>query len=410
MLQLVVASLLAANAGFESKAPALVAQAGAVPQTPEEKKKLQEEIARELGATPAPQAAPTAPPAPGATGQTGGNPLARLLLLPDISAIGSFALAYDTYDAATLSPRSGPASDAHKVTPRFEELELALQSVVDPYARADIFISFTPEGVDVEEAYLTTLSLPAGIQLRAGKFKSPFGRINQQHPHTFDFVDAPLALNRLVAAESLSGPGAEVSWLAPVPWFLELRLAGQATVAAGALDPTGAADGSERRTLVARALQFFDVGETSALGAGLSVAHVEGRQDDPARDLGAVDVYLKLRPPSTRSYVAIQGELFGRRLAGTSLEDGSLGGYVQATWRNGPYWAYGVRYDNAPSADPNVESGAEHRWSAIATWLPSEFQRIRLQVAYDRRPGGAEGLEALLHLEFIIGSHGAHPF
>jgi hypothetical protein len=36
--------------------------------------------------------------------------------------------------------------------------------------------------------------------------------------------------------------------------------------------------------------------------------------------------------------------------------------------------------------------------------------RLRLQLAYDRLPQGRDGLEALLHLEFAIGSHGAHPF
>ncbi len=412
MLMLVLASLLAADPASPQDSPQ-GAQPGAEVQTPEERKKLEEEISKELGASPTPpaaqpQAEPTAPPAPG---QRGGSPLARLLLLPDISAIGSFALAHDSYDASTLSPRFGPTSEAHKVTPRFEELEVALQSVVDPYARADIFISFTPDGVDVEEAYLTTLSLPAGFQVRAGKLKSPFGRLNQQHPHVWDFIDAPLAMTRLVADESLSGPGADVAWLAPVPWFLELHLAGQTTVPPG-VPPSEAA---ERRTVVARALQFFDVAETSALGVGLSAARIEGTADAPARDVGAVDVYLKLRPPSTRAYVALQGELFGRRFAGTSLGDGSLGGYAQAIWREGSYWAYGVRYDNAPAGvrQDNAlvfEPGREHRWSAIATWLPSEFQRIRLQLAYDRRPGGLEGLEALLHLEFVIGSHGAHPF
>jgi hypothetical protein len=57
-----------------------------------------------------------------------------------------------------------------------------------------------------------------------------------------------------------------------------------------------------------------------------------------------------------------------------------------------------------------VEGGPENRISALASWMPSEFQRIRLQVSYDRLPGGQDGVEALLHLEFAIGAHGAHPF
>ncbi len=127
--------------------------------------KLEQEIAKELGA-PIPPAQPPAPaaaagqgaagagqaPAPQGQPATGGNPLARLLMLPDISAIGDFAAAYDTLDVPYWSPRSGPHGDPHKVTPLFQELELGLQSVIDPYARADIFLAFTPDGVDVEEA------------------------------------------------------------------------------------------------------------------------------------------------------------------------------------------------------------------------------------------------------------------
>jgi hypothetical protein len=69
------------------------------------------------------------------------------------------------------------------------EVELSLQAVVDPYVRADLFLSFgrNPEtlkyGVDVEEGYVTTLSLPARLQLKAGKFKEALGRINPTHAH-----------------------------------------------------------------------------------------------------------------------------------------------------------------------------------------------------------------------------------
>src|SRR5690348_6068522 len=60
------------------------------------------------------------------------------------------------------------------------EAELALQSAVDPYAKADFILSFTPgEGVDVEEGYLTWLSLPLGAQARIGKFRSDFGKFNK---------------------------------------------------------------------------------------------------------------------------------------------------------------------------------------------------------------------------------------
>jgi hypothetical protein len=367
-----------------------------------ERKKLEEEIAKELGAAPAPAQpapAPGAAPAPAAPG--GASPYARLLLLPDLSAVGSFAAAYDTYDVEALSPRTGPFGPEDQVEPLFEELEVGIQAVVDPYGRADVFIAFSPEEIAVEEAYLTTSSLPHGLQVRAGQYFSPFGRINTQHPHAYDFVDAPLALNRLIAEETLSGPGLNVAWLTPLPWFAELHLGFQSTA------PTE--EDESRSTGVARLAQFFSLADTATLGVGVSGA----LRDDGFgvhRDLGGVDAYLRWRPQlARRAYLALQGELFARRFRGGEEEGTDTGWYAQAFWRSGPYAGFGVRYDDAPSAG-DAERGTERRASALATWFLSEFQRIRLQLAYDRLPGGNDGFEALLHLEFGIGAHGAHPF
>lgn len=398
MKSLAVASVLAALA-----LPAFA-------QDEASRKKLEEDIAKALGTSSgqgqggaAPQgAAPTpAPPAP--AGATGGNPMARVLLLPDISAIGSFAGVYDSYDVKQRSPRAGPSGPKDKPTALFDELELGLQSVVDPYGRADVFLSFTPDGVDVEEAYFTTLSLPGGLQLRAGKFFSPFGRQNQQHPHVWDFVDAPLGSSRLLAEDVLSGPGLDVSWLTPLPWFAELHLAGQGTNP----DPA-AVDPVERPTAVARLLQYATLGETTTIGLGLSAAR-RSEATGAFRDLGGVDVYLKIRPPSGRAYLALQGELMARRFRNVEGGRSDLGGYAQAVWRQDAHYGYGARYDDGPSAG-EAAPGRERRWSGVGLWYPSEFERVRLQLTYDRRPQGQDGVEALLGLEFIIGSHGAHPF
>jgi hypothetical protein len=381
-----------------------------------ERRKLEEDIARDLGATPGqaqppvvapPPSTPSSPQGQGQGGQgqgtLGGSALARLLLLPDISAIGSFSGAYDSYDVSRLSPRSGPTGPKGKPTANFDELELGLQSVVDPYGRADVFISFTPDGVDVEEAYFTTLSLPGGVQLRAGKFFSPFGRQNQQHPHVWDFVDAPLASDRILAADVLSGTGVDVSWLTPLPWFAELHVAGQST----SPDPA-AVDPGNRPTVVARFLQYGDVGPATTVGFGVSAAR-RSEATGAFRDLAGLDGYVKIRRPSSRAYLALQGELFARKFRHVESGRSDLGGYAQAVFRHDAYFAYGARYDDGPTGG-ETSTGRERRVSAVGIWYPSEFQRIRLQLTYDRRPMGQDGFEGLLAFEFIIGSHGAHPF
>ena len=347
-----------------------------------------------------------------AAGAAGGNPLARLMLMPDVSAIGSFTGVYDGYDVPGLSPDRGDLY-GKKGQPTFvyQEVELGLQAVVDPYFRADVFASFSPGGADVEEAYATTLALPAGLQLRAGKFFSPFGRMNQQHPHVWEFLDAPLARGRLLAEDTLSGPGLVASWLAPTPWFAQLELAAQSTAPYSGEDP--------ELTGVARLLQYFTLSDAASVGLGLSGARRNEGSPGAFRDLGGVDVYLRYRPVSSRAYLAVQGELYLRKFQDVPVAGGAPGEQLserpehgfwgQAFYRQDAYVGYGVRYEEAPAAGASAP-GTERRLGGVLDWYPSEFSRVGLQASYDHLPGGRGGLEALLHFEFGIGAHGAHPF
>ncbi len=332
--------------------------------------------------------------------------------MPDISAISSFTGVYDGHDVENRSPSRGELFGKEgQPTFVFQEVELGMQAVVDSYFRADIFVSFTPDGVDVEEAYATTLALPFNLQLRAGKFFSPFGRMNQQHPHVWEFVDPPLARGRLLAKEVLSGPGVVGSWLAPTPWFTQLELAAQDTAPFDGLTP--------ELTGLARLLQYFPLTDAASVGVGLSGARRREGVPGAFRDLGAVDVYVRERPPSSRSYLAVQGELYLRKFhdapvaggAPGELESGAPehGWWAQAFWRQDPFLGYGARYEEAPAAGSSAP-GTERRVGGVLDWYPSEFSRIALEASYDRLPGGRDGFEGLLHLEFAIGAHGAHPF
>lgn len=353
----------------------------------EERRKLEEEIKREMGRSTVPRERPGVSPeaAPGTTPSAASSTLARLALLPDLSAIGSVSLRWD--DAT------------EKASFAFEELEIGLQAVVDPYLRADVFLAFSEEGAEIEEAFVTTLSLPAGLQVRAGKLFSPFGRFNQMHPHVWEFVEAPLA-QRLLSEESLGGAGVDVGWLAPVPWFAELHLAAQSTAPSE--------EDEARLTGVARLAQYFPLGTAATLGLGLSAAR---RDEGPSqfRDLAGADLHLRFRPLASRSYLNLSGEVYARRfldVEGVS-EDFENGWWVQAFGRIGAHFGAGVRWEQAPAEELD---GHEKRLSGLLAWMPSEFQRIRLEVSRDRLPDDTGGVTALLHLEFGIGAHGAHPF
>src|SRR5207344_1026328 len=83
---------------------------------------------------------------------------------PNISVIGDFRLNY--------------ISNEHRhFDANLHETEFSFQSTIDPYAKADFFysVSRNPETGEfmgeIEEGFLTTLSLPAHLQLKAGKFR-----------------------------------------------------------------------------------------------------------------------------------------------------------------------------------------------------------------------------------------------
>ena len=117
-----------------------------------------------------PPAAPAAIPpeqlaGQGATPQLGGaGGAAAKVLNPDISVIGNFIGA-----AGNPQNRPTPSLEMH-------ESEVGFQEVIDPYARADFFLSFGEQGVSLEEGYLTFTALPVRL---AGEGREDAGRVRQ---------------------------------------------------------------------------------------------------------------------------------------------------------------------------------------------------------------------------------------
>ena len=113
-----------------------------------------------------------------------------------------------------------------------QNVEMVLEGAIDPYFRGQGNITYfiDPEGesqVELEEAFLESLSLPSNLQLKAGQYLTEFGRHNQTHPHTWGFVDAPLVNARFLGPDGLRNPGARLSWLTPTPFFSELLVSVQ---------------------------------------------------------------------------------------------------------------------------------------------------------------------------------------
>ena len=104
----------------------------------------------------------------------------------------------------------------------FESAELFIFAPVDPYFNLYATIPVTEEGAEMEEAYFLTTSLPAGLQVKGGKFRSGFGRINGQHPHAWDFVDVPLNYRAFLGPEGMVEKGVQLTYLPSLPVYTQL--------------------------------------------------------------------------------------------------------------------------------------------------------------------------------------------
>src|SRR3546814_7619883 len=108
--------------------------------------------------------------------------------------------------------------------------------------RTDTLCPYTTlfRSISVEEAYINTLALPAGLAVKFGRFFSDIGYQNHVHAHAWDFADAPLVYRAFFGGQ-LGDDGVQVRWLAPTDLFVELGAEGLR----GAAFPDG---GDDRRS------------------------------------------------------------------------------------------------------------------------------------------------------------------
>jgi hypothetical protein len=381
---------------------------------------------------PAEPASPTA-----AAPSDGGNVLGlidQVAFLPDISLVLMLEASYSSNAEADEVGESAPSVPPESsYAPGFglgAELELALGKSVDPYFRMDANIGFSPEGVELEEAYATTLALPWNLQARAGYFLTQFGRLNSTHRHSWTFADRPMMLAKVFGAEGNRGLGLELGWLAPLPWYVEI--VGSTSLASGegtARSFYGAEDlGIEspidlQNTIAVK--QFFDLADDWSLLFGLSAANGPNSSADDARtDVYGTDLYLKYRPITRQSFsvVSLQAEWLYRRrsVPGAILQD--TGGYAELFWRFAQRWGTAARYEYAtPTYDSSggivvdpldpAETASHHRASLNLSFWPTEFSRLGLQTAADApRWDDLPRFTAMLTGEVSAGVHGAHKF
>lgn len=315
---------------------------------------------------------------------------------PDIAVIGNFLGAAGKNDIAP--------------PPAFEmnEAEGSFQAIVDPYARADFFLAFSPEGVEIEEGFITFSTLPGGLLAKVGKMKQQVGKVNTQHAHQLQWVDRPLANQNLLGGEEgLADSGISVSKLILNPvMFLEAT----GEVYQGS---SGVFASHSRGDLsyVGRLRGYRDLTESTNLDVGTSIAW--GKNDvgpDFNTRIFAVDATLRYRPLRRAIYRRFLGrtELFWSRREQEDGTPSAFGTYVSGDYQFSRRWFAGARYDWSERAFDTslVDKGA----SLLLTYWPSEFSQVRGQYRRIRFGEGVTSNELIFQFLFSIGAHGAHVF
>lgn len=347
--------------------------------------------------------------------------------------------------------------------------ELSLQGAVDPNFRGDahVVLGIDRAGetfIELEEAYLTTTSLPWNLQIKGGQYFTEFGRLNRQHPHEWDFVDQPLVNNRMFGGDGLRAPGVRAAWLAPTSFFLELQSGIQnargETVTSflgndAVFTPVTGSSGAEipgsfgghpftktdvnsfgDMLFTERISASIDLTETQTFLAGASALFGPNSTGDGGRtEIYGFDFIYKWKPQNSDQgwpFVKIQNEWMWRRAHAASVNfdlDGDSipevfngetfhdwGAYAQLLVGFARPWVAGARFDYTDGDGASTGGfGAldrRYRVSPNITYYPSEFSKIRLQANFDRvqELNDHMFMSIWLQVEILFGAHGAHKF
>lgn len=292
--------------------------------------------------------------------------------------------------------------------------------------------------IGIEEAFIETLGLGYGVTVRAGRFFSPIGYLNERHAHAWNFSDAPL-IYRGLFGDQLTTDGVKLSYVLPTDQLIEVG----ATIGSGGHYP-----GNGNHQGIGDWLIFAktggDIGLSHSWQAGVS--HWQASPNDRAfgngnnpvsfsgdTDISNLSLIYKWAPNGnpTQQNFTLQSEFFYQHENGrlfnsnNSMVSGynsqQYGGYLEGIYQFAPRWRTGLRYDHLGSsfsgsnndlfnaANFDLTRVNPQRYSFMLEWLPSEFSRIRAQLNYDQS-SAVDDTQLFLQYTVNLGTHGAHSY
>ncbi|MET0857308.1 MAG: hypothetical protein ABWY27_11205 [Telluria sp.] len=376
-----------------------------------------------------PAPAPVAVAAPAAASANAFNPAISLILGGTYANLSQDPGQYRLQGFLPPAGEVGPGRRGFNLG----ESEMTMSAAIDPLFSGQLTFALSGEDtVGVEEAFVQTRGLANGLNVKAGRFLSSIGYLNNKHAHTWDFVDAPLAYQAFLGGQ-YKPDGVQATWLAPTDMLVEVGV----ELGSGSSFPV---NDRNKNGVGAGALYAHvgdDIGASASWRAGLSLLRT-GSAERAVEDIGAfsgssrmlvADAIYKWAPNgnATQQNFKLQGEYFRRHESGELASGADTGGfdstqsgwYLQGVYQFVPNWRAGLRYDRLSSGTPSIglagafpllDSYSPTRASAMLDYSPSEFSRLRLQLGRDRSRPGVTDNQVFLQYIMSLGAHSAHAF
>jgi len=269
--------------------------------------------------------------------------------------------------------------------------ELIASANIDPYAFFLGNVLISQHGAELHEAFAEFPSLPLNLTLKSGLMLANFGRWNRFHTHAMPFVSEP-RIYKEYAGGMLALRGAELSWLLPIPHYLELTVSAYDLIT-GHTHDTDPADNSPEVT----------VEEVAAMiGAVPHGSHYdyEGRHIDDIAELYAIaglatpndpKIYRGLRRPAEFAYGGRIASSF--EFAAAASADVGASVLYQTYWKQSQRTAAGF-----PEAYDKLLWGTD----IVFFWHPLHANKYRNLQAGLELLGSRESFERLVPFKQVV--------
>jgi len=290
--------------------------------------------------------------------------------------------------------------------------EVAMHSVVDPYFEAFANFHLHPDEFEIGEAYIQTTSLPYSLRLRAGKFKSHFGRINSKHQHSWHFDSQPIIYKALFGPDGISDPGVQLQWMAPTDTYLMFG-----AEAMQGTNERSFGESDKNNLYIGYIKSSVDVGDNLSILGGVSIAHGKNKTHHKT-DIYGVDLTLREQLGSYNALIW-QSEFLQRNKDLGNKTDKQAGLYSELIYQYNNNYSFGVRYDDITKNDTDlsaygIDTSNLKRYTAMVEYKPFPMSRLRLSYSHDKTKvldGKRKDIDkVMLSINIAAGAHGAHDY